>query len=85
MATLNRRIGWTFPAEFAETEAPASVEENGAALDVSDLTAKEIEEKVENGELDAAEVYAAELAGKQRKGVLEAYKPEDDEGTTAEN
>lgn len=81
MATLNRRTGWVFPALTGSGDVVAD-----DSLDVSDLSVKEIHEKVESGELDAAEVYEAELAGKARKSVLEAYAPvedQNDEGTTA--
>lgn len=79
---FTRSEGWLFPADGAvapevveEVFVDLEVGEDDGALDISDLTAKEIEEKVESGELNADEVYAAELAGKNRKGVLEAYAP----------
>lgn len=46
--------------------------------EISELTVKELEEKVEAGELAPDEIYKAESVGKQRKSVLEAYKPEED-------
>ncbi len=63
--------------DYNDAESKDGVEVAVKQLDVSDLTAKEIEEKVESGELDSAEVYEAEKRGKQRKGVLEAYAPKE--------
>lgn len=80
-----KRGDWLMAALTAEAETDKKVveatKEADAAdevLDVAALTVKEIEEKVDAGDLSAEEVYAAELAGKQRKGVLAQYAPADD-------
>lgn len=71
-------------AAYAPEVAPVLTEKvEEKTLDISDLTAKEIDEMVEAGVLTAAQVYQAEKAGKQRKGVLAKY--EDEQGTSAQD
>lgn len=95
MTVLRHPSQWLM---LADNPYVAPVEPEKGALNLDDLTAAEIKEYFDKGELTAEEIYESELkAEKPRKGVLHAYAPKEeapeveakdddnDEGTGAED